>query len=107
MRRPKTRGDCEFIPRPCPFVGCKYNLYLDVNPNTGRLKINSAKPPWVMRESCALDIADRGEVTLEYVGGLINLTRERIRQIERQALRKLRHPSRSAKLKQYINSKGV
>jgi RNA polymerase sigma factor RpoD-like protein len=40
--------------------------------------------------------------TLEEVGREFNLTRERIRQIEAQALRKLRHPSRSRKLRDYL-----
>ena len=40
--------------------------------------------------------------TLEEVGSQFNVTRERIRQIEAKALRKLRHPSRSKKLKDYI-----
>ena len=41
--------------------------------------------------------------TLEEVGKEINVTRERIRQIEAKALRKLRHPSRSRKLKDYLD----
>jgi len=40
--------------------------------------------------------------TLEQVGQRFNVTRERIRQIEAKALRKLRHPSRSRKLKDYL-----
>ena len=41
--------------------------------------------------------------TLEEVGQEFNVTRERIRQIEAKALRKLRHPSRSKKLKDFLN----
>ena len=41
--------------------------------------------------------------TLEEVGKEFMVTRERIRQIEAKALRKLRHPSRSKKLKDYMN----
>jgi RNA polymerase primary sigma factor len=42
--------------------------------------------------------------TLEEVGSEFGLTRERIRQIESLALRKLRHPSRSRKLREFVNS---
>jgi hypothetical protein len=42
-----------------------------------------------MGESCALDVADRGGTTLEDVGAIMNLTRERIRQVEVKALAKL------------------
>ena len=41
--------------------------------------------------------------TLEEVGREFEVTRERIRQIEAKALRKLRHPSRSKKLRDYMN----
>jgi RNA polymerase primary sigma factor len=47
-------------------------------------------------------LADGRARTLEEVGKEFNLTRERIRQIETEALRKLRHPSRSRKLKDYL-----
>jgi RNA polymerase primary sigma factor len=48
-------------------------------------------------------LADGRSRTLEEVGKEFNLTRERIRQIEAKAIRKLRHPSRSCKLKDYID----
>ena len=41
--------------------------------------------------------------TLEEVGKKFNITRERIRQIEAKALRKLRHPSRSKRLKDFLD----
>ena len=44
---------------------------------------------------------DGSEQTLEQIGNRYNITRERIRQIETKALKKLRHPSRSKKLKEY------
>ena len=48
-------------------------------------------------------LADGRSRTLEEVGKEFNVTRERIRQIEAKALRKLRHPSRSKKLKDFLN----
>jgi RNA polymerase primary sigma factor len=48
---------------------------------------------------------DGHEHTLEEVGKKFNVTRERIRQIESKALRKLKHPSRAKKLRAFINAK--
>ena len=47
---------------------------------------------------------DGNEYTLEEVGKSFEVTRERIRQIEAKALRKLRHPSRSKKLRSFLES---
>jgi RNA polymerase primary sigma factor len=47
-------------------------------------------------------LIDGHERTLEEVGQRFGVTRERIRQIEAKALRKLRHPSRSQKLRDYL-----
>jgi hypothetical protein len=89
--RPNNRSECADGPRPCPFVACKHHLYLDVNPDTGSIKLNFPDiPVWDMEQTCALDVADRGGVTLEEVGDILNLTRERIRQVEVMGLEKLR-----------------
>ncbi|MDR1753908.1 MAG: RNA polymerase sigma factor RpoD [Eubacterium sp.] len=48
-------------------------------------------------------LIDGRQRTLEEVGKVFNVTRERIRQIEAKALRKLRHPSRSKKLKDFLD----
>ena len=57
------------------------------------------------RRCCACASAWRTAAarTLEEVGKEFNVTRERIRQIEAKALRKLRHPSRSKKLKDFLD----
>ena len=52
--------------------------------------------------SLRFGLEDGRQRTLEEVGQEFNVTRERIRQIEAKALRKLRHPSRSKKLKDYL-----
>lgn len=89
--RPKTRGDCVDGPRPCPWVSCKYHLYLSVNPENGSIVINFPDhEPWEIKDSCALDVAGRGGITLEEVGEITNLTRERIRQVEVRGLIKLK-----------------
>lgn len=89
--RPKTRGDCAGGQRPCPWVGCRHHLYLDVNPSTGAIRIVFPDlEPWDMVETCALDVAERGGATLDVVGQLANITRERARQIEFRGLAMMR-----------------
>lgn len=81
--RPQTREDCSQGERPCPWVGCKYHLYLDVNAATGSIKLNFPHlEPDELLETCALDVAEQGGVSLHSVGQLLNITRERVRQIE-------------------------
>jgi hypothetical protein len=88
--KPRTRAECAEGPRPCPFVSCKHHLFIDVSPRTGAIKLNFPDlEVWDLGESCALDVADRGGTTLEDVGAIMNLTRERIRQVEVKALAKL------------------
>jgi len=89
--RPRTRADCSNGQRPCPWVSCKHHLYLDVNPETGSIKLNFPDVELEdMRDTCSLDVADRGGITLEEVGEILNLTRERIRQVEVRGLLKLK-----------------
>tara|TARA_B100000683_G_scaffold275729_1_gene327412 strand:- start:4043 stop:4441 length:399 start_codon:yes stop_codon:yes gene_type:complete len=88
--RPSNRSECLNMPRPCLYVSCRHHLYLDVNPKTGSIKLNFPdKEVWELGESCALDVAERGGITLEEVGQIMNLTRERIRQVEVRGLEKL------------------
>jgi hypothetical protein len=100
--RPAHRADClhgAFAARPCPYVACKFHLYLEVNPRTGSIRMNFLdREPWELDETCALDVADRGGVTLEEVGGWLNLTRERVRQLEVRALGELRGISDASEL---------
>ncbi|HSR96310.1 MAG TPA: sigma factor-like helix-turn-helix DNA-binding protein [Kofleriaceae bacterium] len=94
--RPTSRAECREEMRPCPWVACKHHLYLDINPETGSIKINFPDlEPWELKHTCALDVAERGGITLEEVGEIMNLTRERIRQVEVRGLLKLKMGSPS------------
>ena len=89
--RPKNRGECRTDQRPCPYVSCRYHLYLDVNTKNGSIKFNFPHlNVWELPASCALDVAEEGGLTLDEVGQLLNLTRERIRQFTNSASARLR-----------------
>ena len=101
MPRPKRRLECVAGVRPCPYIACKYHLYLDVSPRTGSIKLNFPDlEVWELPATCALDIADRGGTTLEDVGAIMNLTRERVRQLEVKALTRLGAVSDMAELRE-------
>ncbi|MBW2534400.1 MAG: hypothetical protein JRI55_23110 [Deltaproteobacteria bacterium] len=102
--KPRQRSECAGGERPCPYVSCKYHLYLDVSPRTGAIKLNFPDlEVWEMSETCALDVADRGGTTLEDVGAIMNLTRERIRQVEVRALAKLEALKEMMALRDYVD----
>jgi hypothetical protein len=84
--RPVTRGDCRGGPRPCPWVSCAHHLYLEVTDNGGVKLLFPDLEPEEMAVSCALDVADEGGETLEAVGAAMNITRERVRQMQERAL---------------------
>ena len=75
--------------------------------NTLKEQLNDVMGTLTSREAKVLrlrfGLEDGKARTLEEVGKEFNVTRERIRQIEAKALRKLRHPSRSKKLRDYMN----
>lgn len=99
--RPQYRCQCVDSPRPCPFVSCKHNLFLDVNAAGGIVLNFPGKTLEDLEDTCALDVAERGEHTLDAVGEFLNLTRERVRQIETSAMR--RFPGR---LREYVMRMG-
>ncbi len=87
-RRPATRAECVDAPRPCPFIGCRHHLALEVGSN-GSLHF-APHDIEDMRQTCALDVADAGGATLEIIGDLLGVTRERVRQIEASGLARIR-----------------
>lgn len=99
--RPKTRNDCRTSARPCPFVLCEYHLYLDVHPVSGTIQFNwpdvEVEDMNQLFDTCALDAAEMGGMTLEEVGDRMNFCRERSRQVEAGALNKLRERLRKIK----------
>jgi Sigma-70, region 4 len=104
IERPRARADCLEGARPCPFVSCTHHLYLDVSARTGAIKVNFPDlDVWEMSETCALDVADRGGTTLEEVGAIMNLTRERIRQVEVKGLAKLAALRDMSALRDYVD----
>lgn len=106
--RPATRAGCADVPRPCPYVSCRYNLYLDVSPKTGAIKVNfpDVEPGDMPGASCVLDVADNGGRTLEDVGADLNLTRERVRQLEQKAIAHLR-PVIGDELREFFHPCGM
>jgi hypothetical protein len=57
--RPRTRAECVDGARPCPFVGCRHHLFLDVDDH-GAIRLNFPDiAPDELGESCSLDIAER------------------------------------------------
>ncbi len=92
--RPTRRAECWEMERPCPFVGCRHHLYIEVGEN-GSIKLNFPDlEPHQIPQTCSLDVAEHEGVTLEGVGEITNLTRERVRQIEVIALERLERRAR-------------
>lgn len=105
--RPKTRADCKDFERnghrPCPWVGCKHHLVMEVRESTGAIvglqpnfiTIDENGVPVVdwdrVEHSCTLDIAEKYPegMTHEKIGAVIGLTRARVDQHEKQGLAKL------------------
>jgi hypothetical protein len=82
-----TRGACRRLPGPCPHAVCRFNLTSERRDSRGA-KPAEVHPP-VVREACALEAAEQGGMTLEEIAMRLCLTRERVRQIELGALKKL------------------
>ncbi len=93
--RPLTRAGCPPVGEPCPFSSCRHHLALEVEaPIPGsdrpRLKLNFPGRDFdEMQETCSLRVADGPALSREETAALLNLTTERIAQLENGALEKL------------------
>lgn len=87
--RPQTRGECLPMPRPCPYVACKWHLAFDITPAGGLVENFPGLELDQLADTCALDVADRGVTPLEDIAVRINATRARVGQIEEESLAKL------------------
>lgn len=82
-----TRGACRKLQGPCPHTVCRFNLTSERRDSRGARPAQTHLP--VVRETCALEAAEYGGMTLEDIALRLSLTRERVRQIELGALKKL------------------
>lgn len=93
--RPRTRGDCEDGPRPCPWFECKYHLATDVVQDRYGNREERPTRGWDWsKPSCSLDLADAGPMSLRAVASLMGLKNERVLAIERRAVSKARRYKR-------------
>lgn len=84
---PKTRGQCADGPRPCIFARCRYHV---LHPERRARGWEEREGRDIMEmQTCSLDVADQGEHTLEAIGEMLGVTRERVRQIEEQAMARM------------------
>lgn len=116
VERPRTRGDCVEGQRPCPWLSCRHHLAIEVHGDmrrggglsstlskigAGRTRVLSdlashdAFIAWStavldsldQRDTCSLDVADRGGATTVSVARVLRLTKQRVDQIEQRAKR--------------------
>lgn len=84
VERPRTRADCIDGPRPCPWVGCRHHLYLEVKPN-GSIVLNQPDlEPWELEQSCSLDF--RRALLFTEIAAILGVTRWRVMQLAQPAL---------------------
>jgi hypothetical protein len=85
---PLTRGECP-TERPCQYLSCRHHMAVDDGDDGLRVYELAEDAP-----SCSLDVAADGEHTLEEIAQMLGITRERVRQIETQALLTVKHKSK-------------
>ena len=98
--RPRTRGECIDGQRPCPWVSCTEHTVHGLMLREGGDALTDddlVEALTTLSATCVLDVADEGvggeDATLQIVGEILGVTRERVRQIEAKALRRVRRAS--------------
>lgn len=86
VERPRTRGDCENGPRPCPWISCR--LHLATERITGLSDEHALELLESMGDTCAQDVASRGESTLQEISDALGLPLMTVADTEKRAKRK-------------------
>jgi len=103
LKKPTTRAECVDVPRPCPFVSCRYHLFFDVAKcrhgdrlivrRGGRALLrwlNGCTMPPVAIESCALDVAEDGEHTEQQVASILGIKQQSVHETIQKACKKIK-----------------
>lgn len=87
---PRTRRECPN--GPCPHVGCRYHLWTErrLDRHGAVVDLRETAAFGNIEHTCVLNEIARGPLTLEAIGGMFEVSRERVRQIEADALARLR-----------------
>jgi DNA-directed RNA polymerase specialized sigma24 family protein len=100
--RPTRRSQCKDGPRPCPWIACKHNKFIESIDSAGRIqrRVPGSNPEDIdPTDSCALDQEEqeervarqKGGLTYQKIGNEFGISRERIRQIEEKVFEKIRN----------------
>lgn len=91
---PRTRAECAGAARPCPYVSCRHHLGLEVARRTGQLRLSLGpeleRGELPDRDTCSLDVAERGPHSQEQIAEALGCTIEWVRQTERSAEAQMR-----------------
>jgi len=100
MGIPRIYGDCLGMPKPCLHFLCKWHVFTLIGREEERAIMKNEKSDYKIiskifaGETCILDMAGEEESTLDKVGKIMRCTKENVRQLEVNGLRKLKLPHR-------------
>lgn len=88
--RPATRGECAGHAGPCPWLSCRHHLKFEVTPTGAIIDHFPGVELEDMTDTCALDVADRGGLSTDEAAVVLNMTHQRLSQVETIAREKVR-----------------